>query len=97
VIVRIVHMEFLPEKRTAFLALFEQYKADIAAQVGCRDLKLVQDVAHTSNISTVSVWDDQKDLDAYRKSALFAQVWPATKALFAAPATAQSHTVLWAS
>lgn len=96
-IVRIVHMEFLPEKRAAFLALFEQYKADIAAQPGCRDLKLAEDVTNTSNISTVSVWDGQQDLDDYRKSALFAQVWPATKALFAAPPTAHSHTVLWAS
>jgi len=31
VIVRIVHMEFHPEKKPAFLALFEQHKADIAA------------------------------------------------------------------
>ena len=96
-IVRIVHMEFIPEKRTAFLNLFERYKADIAGQQGCRDLKLVQDAVHDSRISTVSLWDSQTDLDAYRNSTLFAEVWPATKALFAAPPTAQSHTVLWAS
>ena len=96
-IVRIVHMEFLPEKRTEFLALFEQHKAAIAAQPGCRHLKLVQRDDKTTSISTISTWDSQADLDAYRKSNLFAQVWPSTKALFAAPPHAQSHTVLWAS
>lgn len=90
-------MEFLPEKRSEFLMLFERHKADIASQPGCRDLKLVQDEAQPACISTVSMWDAQEDLDAYRKSALFAEVWPATKALFAAPPTAHSHTVLWAS
>ncbi|HCZ08482.1 MAG TPA: antibiotic biosynthesis monooxygenase [Flavobacteriales bacterium] len=96
-IVRIVHMEFHPEKKPAFLALFEQHKADIAAQPGCRDLKLVQHEERTTSISTVSTWDSQEHLDAYRKSTLFAQVWPATKALFSAAPTAESRTVLWAS
>ena len=96
-IVRIVHMEFLPEKRAVFLALFEQYKDQIAAQPGCHNLKLLQRDDKTTSISTVSTWNSQEHLDAYRAGSLFAEVWPATKALFAAPPTAQSHSVLWAS
>ena len=94
---RIVHMRFKEEALPSFMALFEQHRHDIASQPGCHNLQLVQDVSNPSTISTISLWEDAESLDAYRKSALFGKVWPATKALFAAPPEAHSHTLLWAS
>lgn len=94
---RIVHMTFKEEALPSFMALFEQHRDDIAGQPGCHSLLLVQDVGDPSTISTISLWEDAESLDAYRKSALFGKVWPATKALFAAPPEAHSHTLLWAS
>lgn len=96
-IVRIVHMYFAPENTAAFLALFETHRSAIAAQPGCQSLKLVRGLDDPTCISTISKWDSQTDLDAYRHSALFGEVWPATKALFSAPPQAKSHELLWAS
>jgi quinol monooxygenase YgiN len=96
-IVRIVHMHFAPENTEAFLALFDAHRAAIAAQPGCHSLQLVRGLNHRECISTISQWDSQTHLDAYRHSALFGEVWPATKALFSAPPQAESHELLWAS
>ena len=46
---------------------------------------------HPCQRATLSFWNAQDDLDIYRKSALFGEVWPASKALFAAPPEAQSY------
>ena len=46
---------------------------------------------HPCQRATLSFWSAQDDLDTYRKSALFGEVWPASKALFAAPPEAQSY------
>lgn len=44
---------------------------------------------------TYSRWNASEDLENYRNSALFAEVWSNTKALFAAPAEAWSTTQLF--
>lgn len=96
-ILRTVHMTFKPEAIEPFLALFEAHKLAIASQPGCQSLQLIQDPTRPECIGTVSIWDRLADLDAYRNSALFAEVWPLTKAGFAKPPLAQSHSLLWAS
>lgn len=96
-IVRIVHMHFNQEDVPTFLALFERFREDIASQPGCRKLHLTQHSDHPHQYSTLSIWDDQAALDAYRHSALFGAVWPSTKALFSAPPEAESHALIWAS
>lgn len=96
-ILRIVHMHFREEAIGAFLDLFEQHKQSIAAQPGCRQVHLIQSPEHPDRMGTVSLWDSQAALDAYRQSALFAEVWPATKALFASKPTAESHDLRWSS
>ena len=94
---RIVHMRFKTDALPSFMALFEEHRHDIAGQPGYHSLQLVQEVSDPLTISTISLWEDEHSLDAYRKSALFGKVWPATKVLFAAPPEAHSHTLLWAS
>ncbi len=96
-ILRIVHMHFKPGSVEEFLRLFEHHRDAIAGSAGCRSLRLVRSEDNMTSLSTVSIWDSASDLDAYRHGALFAEVWPHTKALFASSPHAESHTVLWAS
>ena len=96
-ILRIVHMHCRPDAIEEFLGLFGKHREAIAGSEGCRSLKLIQSQDQTSTISTISIWDSEKDLDAYRRSPLFAEVWPRTKTLFATSPQAESHTILWST
>jgi quinol monooxygenase YgiN len=91
-LIRIVRMTFLPERTEEFLDLFHRSEALIRQQPGCRHLELWQDADDPRVFCTYSHWESAQALNAYRRSALFGQVWPATKALFAAPAQAFSVT-----
>ena len=91
-IIRIVRMTFLPTEVPAFLAVFHQSKQRIRQQPGCRYLELWQDADNAAVYCTYSHWNDAAALDAYRRSTLFGEVWPATKRLFAAPPVAFSVT-----
>jgi heme-degrading monooxygenase HmoA len=53
-------------------------------------MELWQDAEAPNVFCTHSHWDSANDLDAYRSSVLFGEVWPATKKLFAAPPIAFS-------
>lgn len=89
-IVRIVRMEFSPETLASFDTLFARIRHKIRQQAGCQLLELHADPQHPTVRYTLSHWDSQADLDQYRHSPLFAQVWPETKALFAARPQAYS-------
>ena len=79
-----------PTQVPAFLVLFHATKGRIGRQPGCLHLELWQDATNPAIYCTHSRWTDEAALNAYRKSALFGEVWPATKRLFAAPAVAFS-------
>lgn len=79
---RIVKMTFDPRRVDAFLEFFHQRKERIAGFPGCRSLKLMRDRNHTNVIFTLSVWDDESDLESYRHSDLFEDTWKQTKAMF---------------
>ncbi|PJJ59289.1 putative quinol monooxygenase [Hymenobacter chitinivorans] len=87
---RIVRMTFQPEKVVDFLAIFRDSENKIRTMPGCRHLELWQDADASHVYCTHSHWDSAADLDNYRRSVLFGQVWPATKRLFAAPPLAFS-------
>ena len=89
-LIRIVRMTFVTEQVPAFLTLFHETATRIRQQPGCQHLELWQDAHHLTTYCTYSHWDDEAALDAYRKSALFGEVWPATKRLFAAAPVAFS-------
>ena len=92
-LIRIVRMTFEPTLVLAFLTLFNETKHRIRQQPGCQHLELWQDATNPNIYCTHSHWDDKAALEAYRKSVLFGEVWPATKRLFAAPAVAFSSVV----
>lgn len=95
-ITRIVKMSFVPERFTDFSALFERYKTQIAQAEGCVSLRLVQ--AQGSSVCfTISEWQEEKYLEQYRQSALFATVWSQTKTFFNAKPEAWTTEVLFIS
>jgi heme-degrading monooxygenase HmoA len=78
---RIVKLAIDPnsEQGTAFRMIFAESKNHIAEQPGCHGVHLLESEGH---FFTFSQWESEADLNAYRRSALFGEVWPKTKALF---------------
>ena len=81
-LVRIVKLSFHPDKIPAFLDNFELVKNQIRNYPGNRLLELYQDKTNASIFFTYSYWESEEDLENYRKSELFTEVWDFTKKLF---------------
>lgn len=91
-IVRLVKMTFRAAATAEFDALFEKHHQQIRHFPGCTHLQLLK----AGNVYfTYSHWEQASDLEAYRNSELFQEVWPATKRLFAVPAEAWSTEQLY--
>ena len=80
--VRIVKLSFHKEHIPAFLANFEIMKERIRNAPGNRFLELYQDKNNSSIFFTYSYWETEADLENYRNSELFNEVWSFTKKLF---------------
>ncbi len=80
---RIVRMVFSPEFVPEFEMLFDRVSLKIRAFPGCQKLELWQDERHTNVYYTYSKWTAKEDLQAYRQSELFKEVWARTKRGFA--------------
>ena len=89
-IVRLVKMTFRADEVEHFQQLFEEWRHRIIAFPGCRELELLHDLDEPGTFFTRSEWDSAEDLDAYRNSPVFADVWPVVKELFASQAEAWS-------
>jgi heme-degrading monooxygenase HmoA len=88
--VRIVKMSFHEEHIPAFLANFELMKTRIRNAEGNRFLELYQDKNDPRVFFTYSYWETEEDLENYRRSELFYDVWTFTKKLFNAKPEAWS-------
>lgn len=82
-LIRIVRLSIRPDKVGDFLDNFETVKQQIRNSPGNRLLELYRDLDQPSVFFTYSYWDGPESLEAYRKSALFSEVWAFTKTLFA--------------
>lgn len=95
---RIVKMEFREENVEEFLNNFVTVKEKIRSFPGCLFLELYQDKNNKAIFFTYSRWNTEEDLEKYRKSELFKNVWSQTKPLFRERAQAWSvdtlHTLL---
>jgi len=80
--IRIVKMSFAEENIPAFLENFEIIKDKIRNAPGNRLLELYQDKNNKCIFFTYSYWDTEEDLENYRQSELFNEVWAFTKKLF---------------
>ena len=88
--VRIVKLSFHEENVAAFLENFESIKDRIRSAPGNRLLELYQDKNNKSIFFTYSYWETEADLENYRNSAFFDEVWGFTKKLFNAKPEAWS-------
>lgn len=80
--VRIVKMSFSEEHIDEFLENFHLKKNAIRNFDGCRFLELYRDKQNSNVFFTYSFWDAETDLERYRHSELFKDVWAKTKPLF---------------
>lgn len=88
--VRIVKMSFHQENIPAFLENFDLMKEKIRNAPGNRFLELYQDKNNPEVFFTYSYWEEESDLENYRSSELFYDVWQFTKKLFNAKPEAWS-------
>ena len=89
-LIRIVKMSFHKENIPAFLDNFNLMKDKIRNAQGNRFLELYQDKNDACIFFTYSYWETEDDLENYRKSELFSDVWTFTKKLFNAKPEAWS-------
>jgi quinol monooxygenase YgiN len=89
-IVRQVKLTFKPEKVSEFRELFKTAEDRIRNFPGCTHLELLKDIKYPNIFFTVSHWNSEADLEAYRQSELFKSVWYKTKTFFFKPAEAWS-------
>ena len=75
-------MSFHKEHIPAFLENFYLNKEKIKNSEGNMFLELYQDKDNPCVFFTYSHWESENDLNNYRKSALFGEVWKFTKTLF---------------
>ena len=89
-ITRIVKLEFQEDKIQEFLSFFETIKHLVNEFPGCSGMKLYQDIDSPNIVMTYSHWQSQVELDNYRKSETFGEVWPTIKPWFKAKPEAWS-------
>lgn len=93
-ILRIVTLTIEPTHTERFKQIyFSNYNAIIAFP-GCHSLNLVQDFTYCNKYATISIWTSEDNLEAYRHSELFQNIWPQLKSLFAEKADAKSYKLL---
>lgn len=91
-IIRIVKMEFNDEDLDTFLGIFNKYSGQIRAARGVHEVHLKQDASDPCICFTLSYWESEDFLNAYRSSELFNEVWSQVKPLFRAKPKAWSLT-----
>jgi len=88
--VRIVKMSFDELHIETFLENFHLNKEHIRNFKGCCLLELYRDKTNSNIFFTYSYWNSEADLEVYRHSELFKNVWCKTKPLFNAKPEAWS-------
>ncbi len=87
-ITRIVRLSIRPDSTEKFLSIFSSNFDAIRLFDGCQQLSLYSDTHQPCLFTTISLWDSEASLEEYRKSGLFAGIWPQVKELFDAPTVA---------
>ena len=88
--IRIVKLTFQPQNISNFLQEFKERKYLIETFEGCQSVTLLRDIYNSNVFFTYSIWANESNLEAYRKSALFGTVWKTVKVWFSAKAEAWS-------
>ena len=83
-------MDFKPEKVEEFKAFFQTIEAKITSNPGCHHVELCKDSKLDHVYYTFSKWESEEDLERYRHSELFEEVWAKTKRMFGGKPSAYS-------
>lgn len=89
-ITRIVKMTFKPECIDGFKEIFQVYTKQILAFDGCSHVDLLKDLDNEFVFFTLSFWNTEDDLNAYRESYIFKNTWSKVKPMFSEKAVAWS-------
>ncbi|MCX8080537.1 MAG: antibiotic biosynthesis monooxygenase [Bacteroidia bacterium] len=81
-IARIVMMEICPEKMEYFKKTLRENVKKIRSFKGCLHLEVFRDCHEPCRIFTISIWECERDLENYRQSEFFQDVWPRLKKCF---------------
>ncbi len=81
-LIRIVKLTFKLENIASFERIFEASKSEIIKFDGCHLVEGYQDMKNPCVFFTYSHWDGETDLENYRNSKFFKEVWSKTKLLF---------------
>ena len=82
-LIRIVKMTFKPENISSFERIFKTSSHRIRSFQGCSHVELLQDMENPAVFFTYSHWETPDDLQAYRESDFFKEVWGRTREFFA--------------
>jgi len=88
--IRIVKLTFQEDKIQDFLSFFDTVKHIVNNFPGCEGMQLLQDIHNPSIVMTYSHWKDENDLENYRVSNEFKNIWSTIKPWFAQKAEAWS-------
>ncbi len=83
-ITRIVKMTFREENANDFLTVFDSNAELIRNFKGCEGVTLLRDKTNINIFFTYSHWLSESDLELYRNSELFENVWGKVKQYFIA-------------
>lgn len=89
-ITRVVKMTFKAEDVQKFEQIFERTADLIQSFEGCHEVKLMRDISSVNTYFTLSRWQSEEHLNAYRASSLFKTIWADVKPLFSEKAQAWS-------
>ena len=83
-------MPLLRRFRVEYKIIFKTTQPLIENQAGCKSVSLKQNIHQPNMFFTYSIWKTEEDLNAYRDTDLFIQVWKKIKAHFTHKAQAWS-------
>ena len=83
-ITRVVKLTFSPEDLNAFKQQFDSIKHIIIEMPGCQEVRLLQNTKYENVLFTISKWESEAALNAYRKTTFFKETWANTSAKFCA-------------
>ncbi len=89
-ITRIVKLNITDERIEDFRAAFRSNHPRISGFPGCQEVRLVFDLNNPNIHFTISVWNAESDLENYRHSDIFAEIWSTVKPWFKEKAEAWS-------
>jgi quinol monooxygenase YgiN len=81
-ITRIVKLTVADAHIEAFRATFSNNHSRIEGFPGCIEVKLVTDIHHPNTHFTISTWHTETDLENYRQSEIFQEIWSTVKPWF---------------